>query len=56
MPVTAYIEWARECVELADRATSIEDRKKLLVIAQAWADLAKPEAARATGVPDTKPK
>ena len=48
MPVTPYLERARECAALADIATNAEGRKKLLEIAEAWADLAKAEAAKAT--------
>ncbi len=46
MPVTKYLERARACADMADRASSAADRKKLLEIADAWADLAKAEAAR----------
>jgi hypothetical protein len=31
---------------MADRARNAEDKKKLLEIAEAWADLAKAEAAK----------
>lgn len=41
MPVTPYLERARECADLADRAANAEDRKKLLEISEAWAELAK---------------
>jgi hypothetical protein len=44
MPVVEYLARARECADLADRARSAEDRKKLLDIAQAWADLARAAA------------
>jgi hypothetical protein len=57
MPVTPYLERARECAELADRAANAEDRKKLLAIAEAWADLARAaaaEAAKAKSAPDIK--
>ena len=47
MPVTPYLERARECADMADRATNAEDRKKLLEIAEAWAELAKAAAAEA---------
>lgn len=47
MPATAYLERARECAALADRAANAEDRKKLLEIAEAWADLARAAAAEA---------
>jgi len=44
MPVTQYLVRARECAAIADRLTNAEDKKKLLEIAEAWADLAKAEA------------
>lgn len=46
MPVTMYLQRARECAELADRAANKADRMKLLEIADAWAEMAKAEAAR----------
>jgi hypothetical protein len=39
MPAAQYLERARECADLADRAETPEDRKKLMEIAKAWADL-----------------
>ena len=53
MPVTAYLERARTCADMADRAANDADRKKLLEIAEAWADLAKAEAARIQSQPES---
>jgi hypothetical protein len=50
MPVTPYLERARECADLADRASNPEDKKKLLDIAEAWVEVAKAEAAKAAKV------
>ena len=51
MPVVEYLSRARECADLADRARNTEDRKKLLDIANAWAELAKAAAAVAATKP-----
>ena len=51
MPVTKYLERARQCAEIADRTQSEADKKKLLEIAEAWGDLAKQAAAEQTAPP-----
>jgi hypothetical protein len=57
MPVVEYLARARECADLADRAGNPEDRKKLLEIASAWAELAKAAAeVAATQSPKTDGK
>ena len=44
MPVTEYLECARACADVAERATTPEDKRKLLELAQAWTELAKAAA------------
>jgi hypothetical protein len=39
MPVTEYLQRARECADLADKMKG-EDKKRLLSIAAAWLKLA----------------
>jgi hypothetical protein len=46
--VTEYLNRARDCAAIADRTRNETDKKKLLEIAEAWADLAKAAAAEAT--------
>ena len=56
MPVTQYLERARECADMADRETNAERRQKLIKLAEAWADLAREALAReAAAVQDPKP-
>jgi hypothetical protein len=50
MPVTEYLERARECAALADRSNNVQDKKRLLESAEAWADLAKAAAKKAAAV------
>jgi hypothetical protein len=56
MPVVEYLAQARACAGLADRARDSEDRKKILAIAKAWAELAKTAAERGAAKPDDKAK
>jgi hypothetical protein len=55
MSVTAYLERARQCAEMAEQATSAEDRQKLLKNGEAWTDLARETAATEYAKPDGKP-
>jgi hypothetical protein len=52
MPVTEYLEHARECAELAERMP-LKDKKKILEIADAWLKLAD-EAAKEAAQTDAK--
>jgi hypothetical protein len=52
--VTEYLEHARECAALADRANEA-DKKKLLDIADAWLKLAD-DAAKEAPKPNGKDK
>jgi hypothetical protein len=56
MPVVEYLAQARACADLADLARDAEDKKKILAIANAWAELAKTAAERAAAKPDAKDK
>jgi len=52
--VTEYLERARECAALADRANEA-DKKKLLAIADAWLKLAD-DTAKEASKPNGKAK
>jgi hypothetical protein len=52
--VTEFLEHARECAALADRASEA-DKKKLLDIADAWLKLAD-EAAKVAAKSNDRPK
>jgi hypothetical protein len=56
MPVIEYLAQARASAELADNTRNPEDRKKILAISKAWAELAKTAAERAAAKPNDKTK
>ena len=53
MPVSGYLQRARECADLAERLTGA-DKMKLLEHADAWLALAK-QAANEANLPASKP-